>query len=237
MDARALLYAYRADLREALGRGGTTLVAMNQALDDYGAGALDAPDEAVKVWSDLHLGHANNIIGYTGRPFTGVGEMDAALWAAWQSGVGPADTLICVGDVAMAPARSIETWERAATAPGRSKTRVMGNHDLGRRSGRRVAHGFHCYKALLTAPGDPPLIFTHLPMPNVPAGHVCVRGHQHQHLRAPDSPHINVSVEQLDYRPIGLARLRRLARAIVAGGGPEGAITLERVAMVATEPA
>ena len=190
----------------------------------------------MKVWSDLHLGHAN-IIGYTGRPFAGAAELDAALRAAWRSGVSPANTLICVGDFAMGLTRAIDTWERVAAAPGRSKILVMGNHDLGRRSGRRVANGFHRYEALLSAPGDPPLIFTHLPLPNVPEGHVCVRGHQHQHLRAPDSPSINVSVEQLDYRPIGLAQVRRLARAIVAGEGPEGATTMERVAMVATKPA
>ena len=70
----------------------------------------------------------------------------------------------------MGPARAIDTWEQVAAAPGRSKLLVMGNHDLGRRSRRRVAHGFHRYKTLLTAPGDPPLFFTHLPMPNVPAG-------------------------------------------------------------------
>lgn len=48
-------------------------------------------------------------------------------------------------------------------------------------------------------------------------------------LKPADSPHINVSVEQLAYWPIALSRLRRLAQAILAGERPQGATTLERV--------
>ena len=91
--------------------------------------------------------------------------------------------------------------------------------------------GFHRVKALLTSPGDPPLIWTHAPLPNVPAGHVNIHGHQHATLKPADldSPHINVSVEQLDYRPVALTQIRRLAGALVAGERPAGATTLERI--------
>lgn len=153
-----------ATLREALGRSGKTLVAMRRALDEYGAGVLEAPDETVKVWSDLHLGHAN-IIAYQGRPFHNVHEMDGVLWANWQLGVDPEDTLI---------------W-------------------------------------------------THAPLPNVPDGQVNIHRHQHSARKPADSPHINVSVEQLEYRPI---RLDRLARALAAGEFLGGDTTLERLAEV-----
>ena len=123
------LNLYRDDLREALGRGGKTLAAMRRALNEHGAGTLDAPDEAVKVWSDLHLGHAN-IIEYQDRPFFNVDEMDAVLWANWQVGVDPEETLVCVGDVAMARGIAGDTWDRLRVAPGRTKILVVGNHDV-----------------------------------------------------------------------------------------------------------
>ena len=230
--ARSPLDIYRNDLREALGRSGKTLAAMRRALDDYGAGVLDTPDEAVKVWSDLHLGHAN-IIAFQGRPFHGVHQMNGTLWANWQLGVDADETLVCVGDFALGEALSDETWERVRAAPGRSKMLVVGNHDLSG-GGRLRVEGFHRVRAVLTSPGDPPLIWTHAPLPNVPDGHVNVHGHQHAKLKPADSPHINVSVEQLDYRPVSLARLRRLAKALIAGKRPAGATTLERIETIET---
>ena len=56
-------------------------------------------------------------------------------------------------------------------------------------------------------------------MPNVPAGHVNIHGHQHAAIKLADSPHIDVSVEQIDYRPV----------ALVAGERPAGATTPERI--------
>ena len=67
------------------------------------------------------------------------------------------------------------------------------------------------------------------PRPNVPAGHVNIHGHMHRSLKPEGSPHINVSVEQLAYRPVALTRIRSLARALVAGESPPGATTLERI--------
>ena len=51
--------------------------------------------------------------------------------------------------------------------------------------------------------------------------------HAHQHMRT--GPCINVSVEQLDYRPVALTRIRSLARALVVGESPPGATTPERI--------
>ena len=108
---------------------------------------------------------------------------------------------------------------------------MIGNHDL-RNSGELKVTEFDEVVALLTSQGDPPLVFTHCPLPTVPTGFVNVHGHSHQNLRPPDSPHINVSVEQLEYRPIALTWLRELARAILGGVGPEGDTTLDRVRML-----
>ena len=105
---------------------------------------------------------------------------------------------------------------------------VLGNHDLMRAGAMRVTE-FDETKALLTSPGNPTLVFTHVPLLNVLDGCVNVHGHTHEKLLAPDSPRINVSVEQLEYRLIGMSRLRRLARVILAGDGPGGETTMDRV--------
>ena len=222
----APLTVYRNDLREALGRSGRVLRAMRRALNEYGSGMLEGEDECIKVWSDLHLGHAN-IIEYAGRPFGGVAEMDATLWANWSAAVEPDDTLVCVGDLAMGAAVCDAIWDRVRAASGRSKVLVVGNHDLTGAGLLRV-QGFHRTRALLVSDGEPPLIWTHAPLPRVPEGHVNVHGHTHTHNRT-RSPHINVAVEQLEYRPISLARLRRLARRLVAGDYPAGDRTIDQV--------
>ena len=43
------------------------------------------------------------------------------------------------------------------------------------------------------------------------------------------TPHINVAIEQLEYRPVRLSELRALARELVAGRYPAGDTTLERL--------
>ena len=43
------------------------------------------------------------------------------------------------------------------------------------------------------APGDPPLLLTHIPLVKVPLGAVNVHGHIHQ-APVTDTPHINVCV-------------------------------------------
>ena len=53
------------------------------------------------VWSDLHLRHAN-IIKHCGTPFTDTREMDRVLLTAWAATVGPDETVLNGGDVALA---------------------------------------------------------------------------------------------------------------------------------------
>ncbi|MDQ2754279.1 MAG: metallophosphoesterase [Actinomycetota bacterium] len=75
--------------------------------------------------SDLHLGHSN-IIGYTGRPFATVEEMNEALVGQWNERVGPDDETWVLGDFAMG--RLAETLPLAELLHGH-KTLVPGNHD------------------------------------------------------------------------------------------------------------
>ena len=232
-SGKSPLNLYRDDLREALGRGGKTLAAMRRALNEHGAGVLDIPDEAVKVWSDLHLGH-ENIIRFQNRPFHNDHEMDAALWANWQLGVGTNDTLVCVGDFAMGAARTRATWDLVRAAPGRPKILVIGNHELVKR-GQRAVRGFARYKALLVSPGDPPLIWTYAPLPNVPAG-------RWEPSPAPAPSRIDRSVRRDSRQRLGRTdrvssrfrwlRSGLLARALIDGRRPLPTTTLQRIATV-----
>ncbi len=210
--------------------GRKVFLAMLKALEELPAKRFEPGDGAVWVWSDLHLGHAN-VIRYCNRPFADAAQMDRQLYANWEATVAPQDQLICVGDVAMRDALCEATWRRIRGAAGRRKQLVIGNHDLTGAGHLRVA-GFDDICSLLWADGDPPLLFTHEPLVEVPPGWVNVHGHTHA---APltRTPHINVSVEQIDYRPLALTAVRALAAELVQGRYPEGETTLERVASLA----
>ena len=223
---------YRADLERALARvahkklASRAYRAMLRAVADYGGASLATPSSQVKVWSDLHLGHTK-IIDYAQRPFDDANDMARQLWSNWDAAVGPGDTVVCVGDLAMSPALNEATWARLRAAPGRAKVLVIGNHDLTGKGQLRVK-GFDEVRAVLVSGQNLPLIWTHYPLIEVPRGVVNVHGHTHG-TPAGRSRHINVSVEQLDYRPIALSRLEALARRLVVGEYPPGSTTLERV--------
>lgn len=231
VDATAARRLYRADLQQALQSAGgktrkRTYRAMVRAVTEYRGAELEAPDEQVFVWSDLHLGHAN-IIEYQGRPFLNVEDMNAQLWGQWETVVQPDSVLVLVGDVAMGAAIDATTWERVKRSPGRHKHLVIGNHDLTGLGEVRAA-GFDDIWSVMTSGGTPPLIWTHYPLREVPEGHVNIHGHEHA-TPPPRSRHINVSVEQLYYEPVSLARLRRLAQLLVAEIHPPGTSTIERI--------
>ena len=236
-DALALKRLYEAQLESRATPGGgdkhhgtRTFRAMLRACRQLPARQLEGV--RALIWSDLHLGH-DNIIRYANRPFRDTDEMDAALYANWQAAVGAADTLIVVGDVAMRHAVAPATWQRIRAAAGKSKRLVVGNHDL-TGSGELRVDGFDDICAVACIAGEPPLLLTHMPLAEVPAG--CVNVHGHTHDEAPRrSPHINVSVEQLDYRPLPLAKLRLLAGELVAGRYPDGATTLQRIDAAASQ--
>ena len=232
MDPQSFKRLYEEQLEaDSAGRGSRQtrrmFRAMLKASSDLPARRLAAPADATWVWSDLHLGH-ENIIRYTNRPFEDAEAMNARLYANWDSVVGETDTLIFVGDVAMRTALCDATWQRIREGPGRAKILVIGNHDL-TGSGTLRVDGFDDICSVLCIDGDVPLVFTHMPLATVPDG--CANVHGHTHNAAPTrSPHINVSVEQLAYRPVPLGRIRALAKEVIAGRYPEGGTTMERIA-------
>ena len=191
-------------------------------------GDIQEADAAVWVWSDLHLGHAETIVAFA-RPFKTIDEMDDALFGRWRRVVGPDDVIVCLGDVAVQGV-SRRCVRRLREAPGR-KVLVVGNHDPSHR-GVVDIDAFHEVYGTVYVGGDPPLLLTHKPLRGVPAACASVHGHLHGARMPGEMPYINVSVEQVCYRPQRLTAIRRLAARLVTGevvGGLTTAGQLERV--------
>ncbi len=183
---------------------------MLQASVTLPAGDLDEPDDGrVLVWSDLPWG-----TGWASGP-SGDHSTASRRWTRSCSGLGAGRS-----------ARTTRWWSwvtspcRSLRASGSSRWRklpgwkvlVFGNHDQNGRGGV-VTDPFDEAHLALAAAGDPPLVLTHLPLEEVPEGAVNLHGRIHRH-RLPGR-RINVSVEQLEYRPWPLTALRRLAGRLV----------------------
>ena len=111
-------------------------------------------------------------------------------------------------------------------APGR-KILVYGNHEI-TSTGLVETNGFDEVHSSLYVDGDPPLLLTHVPLRVVPGGCVNIHGHLH-HKRIPGrTRHINVCVEQLQYRPRALSTLRMLARRLVQRETVRGRTTADQ---------
>ena len=207
-------------------RGYGALRSMLRALPQHPVCEFNEPDGSVLVTSDLHLGH-ENVIEYAHRPFRDVDTMDDILWDNLTAASAPDKVLVVVGDMAMREGLNAVTWQQIRDLDYRQRHLVIGNHDL-TGAGRLRAQGFDRVWSLMVSGGEPPLIWTHYPLNEVPDGTINIHGHVHDDPPR-QTPHINVSVEQLDYAPVPLTALRALARVLVKGEYPEGNTTLERL--------
>ena len=235
MNATTLKALYEAQLEEDLQppvdpdvdrRGTRGMLRVSRRLP---AGDLvEANCGRIWVWSDLHLGHSTSI-GSFARPFESTREADDAFFRNWHRTVGPGDTIICLGDVAIG-GLSGTRLRRLRSAPGR-KIVVIGNHEINA-VGELEIDGFDEIHSTLYAAGDPALLLTHMPLRNVPEGCVNVHGHLHNQEAPSRVQHINVSVEQLRYRPRPWEAICRLARHMAAGNAVRGRTTAQRLTSV-----
>ena len=207
-------------------RGKQGLRAMLRAVPQHPVCEFNEPDEDVLVFSDLHLGH-ENIIEYCHRPFLDVDDMNRTLWDHMHAALGPDKVLVVVGDMAMRQALNAVTWQQVRDLDCRGRHLVLGNHDL-TGAGLLRAQGFDSVWSLMVSGGEPPLIWTHYPLDEVPDGYINIHGHVHDDPPR-QTPHMNVSVEQLDYEPVSLTALRALAKVLVRGEYPAGKTTLKRL--------
>ena len=160
------------------------------------------------MWSDLHFAGSDALEAF-GRPFRDVGRMNGHLVTEWQRCVRPGDAIICLGDVAHPDAwRDRRLVLDIRNCPG-ERFLVLGNHDLDRDALREA--GFTTQYTLALCATDRPLALSHIPLWTVPRGTVNVHGHLHGG-HEPTPAHINITLERLQYTPIGMTWLLADAR-------------------------
>ena len=106
---------------------------------------------------------------------------------------------------------------------------------LGGRDGQRAlravavlgspARGFDVVCGSAYAHGASLLVLTHAPLRRIPPACVNVHGHLHAGRVKGSTAHVNVSVEQFDYRPRRLTDIRRLAAVLARGRSLPGQTT------------
>jgi len=168
--------------------------------------------------SDHHFGHAN-IIKYTDRPFTSVGEMNNTLLDRHYETVEDDAVLIHLGDVAMDMQDGRETITYFEQLDG--DLLLRGNHDVGLDP---TDAPFPVLESCVLEHEEFRFFCTHKPE-NIPEDWEdwAIHGHMHNNdvenfpFVAYDERRVNVSSELLNYRPVRLGDLTALLRACPEG--------------------
>jgi calcineurin-like phosphoesterase family protein len=167
-----------------------------------------------EIWviSDTHFGH-QNIIDYCDRPFKTAYLMNEAIRDNWNSTVKPNDKVYHLGDVYMGYNQKESIVHFLKSLHGKKRL-ILGNHDNGKDKALQ-----DCFQKIGMWRMFPEfgLLLTHVPVHesalerherNTEVFHLHnVHGHIHE-KPAPSPLHRNVSVEQINYRPINLEELR-----------------------------
>ena len=169
--------------------------------------------------SDTHFGHSNllRLVAARGDRFKSIEEHDAALEEAWNETVRPQDEVFHLGDLAFMNRRKLGALLKRLNG---KKFLLMGNHD-------KLPSAFYAqhFKVLRQPfPWGRDVVLTHAPIHSM-----CLGGHWkkniHGHIHESrvrrnyclDNRYINVSVEQIDFKPVNAdvlfpARLMRRSR-------------------------
>lgn len=220
MTANFWVETYKEDLIQASEQGirkrGSSVNAMLKAIDIYADKICSFPSEHIEkayVLSDIHFGH-KNVLEYSGRPFNTIEEMNETIIKNIVEIDSPETHLIILGDCAMA--KGFELSNSFFRSLDSKTYLVMGNHDLSG-SGHIRVEGFDVVTPLMgmTVPGkETRLVLTHYPLccVNISAMRMInVHGHEHQN-NAHSNKHINVSVDQIDFTPVKLSDIYKLAK-------------------------
>lgn len=173
------------------------------------------------IWviSDTHFNHSkilrftDSTTGNRIRPeFSCVEEMNETMIQRWNEVVRPGDKVYHLGDVVMGPDQ--EGWmKRHWPRLMGQKRLICGNHDNIK---MLSSGGFFAKVAIWRVFSEFGLILSHIPLHESGlyrgAGEgkqmINVHGHIHQNS-SPKGPYRNVSVEQIDYRPVNIEELKQ----------------------------
>lgn len=175
---------------------------------------INLADHKVWVWSDLHFGH-KNIIEYSERPYPDVLTMNEHLVRNFNDYVGPDDVSVWVGDVAFLPDEVANRYVRRCNG---KKILVVGNHDFYKGALKKLTSFDEIHIVYPYEVDGVSLIFTHYPLPTVPAKWINVHGHEHiaRVMSAGRTTHINVNCEFHQYKPIAFEDIVTWAKGRIA---------------------
>ena len=160
------------------------------------------------VWiiSDTHWGH-NNIIKFTDlggnriRPWDTVEDMENDMVEWWNEVVDPNDYIIHLGDIAM----NRTGYDRVMPRLNGRKILIQGNHD--QFNTEHYAKHFEHVLPMLSVTDT--ALLTHIPVHPDSIGRHLVNIHGHLHNKLvlnesgdPDPRYVNVSSEQLNFKPV-----------------------------------
>lgn len=157
------------------------------------------------IWviSDTHFGH-ENVIRYSGRPFTSAAEMDEAMVARRNAVVQPSDKVYHLGDLTMRKA-GLKVVSRLHG----QKRLIRGNHDIFKTRAYQEA-GFPEIHGVRVLGG---CLLSHFPVHPGSLGRYLVNIHGHLHQQpAPEGRYLNACVEWWGYQPVALDTLIAGAR-------------------------
>ena len=157
-------------------------------------------------WSDTHFAH-KNVIKYCNRPYENLTDMYYKMRDAYNNTVGPNDLCIWGGDVAFT---GTTQTNQLLSEFHHDKILVIGNHDMNKKKLKQMDF-LQSHLVFMIDHDVTPLIVTHYPMDNVPEPFFNVHGHTH-HRNTDHDRQINISVEAIDYTPIHLDEILRIAQ-------------------------
>lgn len=159
-----------------------------------------------EIWvtSDTHFGH-ENIIKYSNRPFHDVTDMDETLIHNWNMLVQPGDKVYHLGDVWMGSGE--RAYHNLRRLNGKKRL-ILGNHDNPLSAPLKIFQKIMLFRSFR----DLGLMLTHVPVhPSsiIRAGEGAINVHGHIHTNpSPPGPYRCVCVEQTDYMPVNIEKLR-----------------------------
>lgn len=171
--------------------------------------------------SDYHISH-DNIIGFCGRPFKDVWEMQNEIIRRHNSVVAPDDIVYLVGDTFW----DRSNWSTTKVTEFLKKLNgniilLPGNHDD--KTLRKYMGVISFDRAMPEIKyEDEIFVAFHYPLMSWPRsyhGSICVHGHTHSKIRqtSPDRRLVNVCVDAWDFYPVSAAQIVELVKNIPAG--------------------
>lgn len=175
--------------------------------------------------SDTHFNHRKIVEGFgdnsdhatldpeaVPRPFANIQEHDEALVENWNSVVRDQDVVWHLGDVVMGNGNAGPpmNFDILARLNGKKKL-ILGNHDG---PGKIAEYAKHFDKMLAYHVVGKSIICSHIPVHVTQVEHrfvLNIHGHVHS-ATLDDDRYLNVSCEAIDYTPIALEDIKKIAR-------------------------